>query len=170
VTPAHCLLARLHAAEALICKSIDIDLWQIDRNEILEEEKHTFVCVIIYARDLSPRKKNSRPLAPPRAMGPPPASGRRSPPSTPSLHRRRRLRSSGEALATPVAAACLYPRLGERVGALLVPGGGAPRKTLVRRGREVVVRWHLAVARGAGQRAALVAIGGCLAPIWQPGP
>jgi hypothetical protein len=26
------------------------------------------------------------------------------------------------------------------------------------------------VARGAGHRAALVAIGGCLAPFWQPGP
>jgi hypothetical protein len=28
----------------------------------------------------------------------------------------------------------------------------------------VVVRWHLAVAREAGHRAALVAIGGCLTP------
>jgi hypothetical protein len=101
------------------------------------------------------------------ALHPPPAAA--PPPSTPSLRRRRWLRSSGEALAT-LAAACLYPRLGERVGALLVPSGGAPRKTSVQRGQEVVVRWRLVVARGAGQHAAMVAIDGCLAPIWQPGP
>jgi hypothetical protein len=57
------------------------------------------------------------------------------------------------------------PRLGERVRALLIPGGGAPQKTMVRRGWEAVVRWRLVMARGAGRHAAVVANDGCLAQI-----
>jgi hypothetical protein len=36
---------------------------------------------------------------------------------------------------------------------------------MVRRSQEAVVRWRLAMARGAGRHAAVVANGGCLAQI-----
>jgi hypothetical protein len=101
-------------------------------------------------------EKTLSPSRPPEGDG---ASTRLRPPP-PSLH---------PLTPSPPPAEVVGRSPGERVGALLVPGGGAPRKTSVRRGREVVVPWRLAVARGAGQRAALVAFDGCLAPFWQPG-
>jgi hypothetical protein len=62
-----------------------------------------------------------------------------------------------------------FPRVVEkRVGALLNHGGGAPRKTLVRRGRETMVWWRCAGARMAELREALVAAGDRLTQLWAP--
>jgi hypothetical protein len=62
----------------------------------------------------------------------------------PSSFPRRRCRQGppGEALVAPAVAACLSPRPRERVRDHTLPGGGAPRVSLVQRGRVVMVVWR----------------------------
>jgi hypothetical protein len=89
-----------------------------------------------------PETNSSAPLALPEArerrrLNPPV-----EPPPSSFPRRRRRQGPSGEALVAPAAAACLSPRSGERVRALPLLGGGAPREASVRRGRVVMVVWR----------------------------
>jgi hypothetical protein len=131
-------------------------------------------------------KRFARPLAPPppppRARGgpppppPPPPPPRATglpldpaaaplpllPPSVAAAGRGRRAKPGRRRRQRPS-----FPRVvEERVRALLVHGGGAPRATPVRRGRETLMRWRCAVARVAELHDAVVAAGGRLAQIW----
>jgi hypothetical protein len=92
-----------------------------------------------------------------RAKGPPPSSGH--PPLPPLLLS---IEVAGRSLGDADDNACLYPRNGEQVGALPVPGAGAPRAQWY----DVIGWWWCGgVARWLARRGAML-LWGLSATVW----